>query len=109
MEIANPIYDAVFKYLMEDTRAAKVLISHLSGFEIESLEFKPTEHRIDRVGGRDFTVCRMDFAARVKTKQGPKLILIEIQKAKFPTDIMRFRRYLGSQYSNPENCIEIQS
>ena len=46
MEIANPIYDVVFKYLMEDTRAAKLIISQLSGFEIESLEFSPTEHRV---------------------------------------------------------------
>lgn len=35
-------------------------------------------------------------------------VLIELQKAKFPTDIMRFRRYPdhkmgGSQYSDPDN------
>jgi len=106
MEIANPIYDAVFKYLMEDTRAAKTFISYLTGYEVESLEFKPTEYRVDNVGERNFTICRMDFAAKVKTNEGSKLILIEIQKAKYSTDIMRFRRYLGGQYSNPENCIE---
>ena len=30
-------------------------------------------------------------------------MLIEFQKAKFYTDIMRFRRYLGEQYANPSN------
>ena len=43
MEIANPIYDAVFKFLMEDQKSAKVLISAITGFEIESLELRPTE------------------------------------------------------------------
>jgi vacuolar-type H+-ATPase subunit I/STV1 len=32
-----------------------------------------------------------------------QIVVIELQKAKFATDIMRFRRYLGSQYANPEN------
>ncbi|WPD24624.1 MAG: hypothetical protein SD837_08685 [Candidatus Electrothrix scaldis] len=32
-----------------------------------------------------------------------KLVLIEIQKAKLPTDIMRFRKYLGGQYQDPNN------
>ena len=30
-------------------------------------------------------------------------MLIEIQKAKLGTDIMRFRRYLGEQYRDPNN------
>ena len=105
MNIANPIYDVVFKYLMDDTRAAKLIISYLTGFDVLDLEFKPTEHRVANVGENNFTVCRMDFAAKINTPEGPKVILIEIQKAKFATDIMRFRRYLGSQYSNPDNCI----
>jgi hypothetical protein len=46
----------------------------------------------------------MDFAARVVQPNGEeKLVLIEIQKAKFATDIMRFRRYLGQQYCLKDN------
>ena len=30
---------------------------------------------------------------------------IEIQKAKLVTDIMRFRRYLGEQYRDPNNAV----
>ncbi|CAK0760220.1 hypothetical protein CCP4SC76_3260027 [Gammaproteobacteria bacterium] len=30
-------------------------------------------------------------------------VLIEIQKAKLGSDIMRFRRYLGEQYRDPNN------
>ena len=46
---------------------------------------------------------RLDFSATIKTADGLKQVLIEIQKAKFATDIMRFRGYLGSQYSNKNN------
>ncbi len=36
-------------------------------------------------------------------------VCIEIQKAKFPADIMRFRNYLGKQYSNKNNVYEQDS
>ena len=107
MQIANPIYDAVFKYLMDDNRVAKILISKIIGQEIESLEFQPLENRVD-VEHRSFTVYRLDFSARVKTESGElKQVIIEIQKAKFPTDIMRFRKYLGQQYISDKNTAKI--
>ena len=43
------------------------------------------------------------FTARVKTPEGLRHVLIELQKAKFATDIMRFRNYLGGHYKNIEN------
>jgi len=104
MQIANPIYDVVFKYLMEDKRAAKLIISSLTGLNIIDLDLKPTEYSFkDDVKGK-YTVYRLDFAATIETEtEERKLILIEIQKAKFATDIMRFRKYLGEQYSNANN------
>jgi len=39
MRIANPIYDVVFKYLMEDTKIAKNLLSKIIGEEITKEEF----------------------------------------------------------------------
>jgi hypothetical protein len=46
----------------------------------------------------------MDFSARVRDKDGrEELIIMELQKAKLPSDIMRFRRYLGAQYSDKNN------
>ena len=103
MEIANPIYDVVFKYLMEDTRAAKLLISSLTELDVIDLELRPTEYSTEDVYDGKYTVYRIDFAARVRTPTGSRIVIIEIQKAKFATDIMRFRRYLGEQYSNPNN------
>ena len=102
MRIANPIYDVVFKYMMEDNDVAKLLISTIIGQEIITLDFKPREHTIN-IERRSLTVYRLDFKAVIKTETGNKIILIEVQKAKFSSDIMRFRRYLGEQYSNNEN------
>lgn len=109
MHIANPIYDVVFKYLMEDGKIAKLLISSIIGEEIEELVFRPQEFSSDidksRLEGSigTLTVYRLDFTATIKTDEGVKNVIIEIQKAKFATDIMRFRSYLGSQYSDTNN------
>ena len=103
MDIANPIYDAAFKYLMDDKKAATLIIGTITGYEIEDLELRPTEFSVDGDDGRNFTVYRLDFAAKVKSPTGTRIVLIEIQKAKFYTDIVRFRRYLGTQYASAEN------
>jgi hypothetical protein len=108
MHIANPIYDVVFKYLLEDAKIAKLLISSIIGEEIETLDFLPQEFTADLDTGIVgkiglLTVYRLDFSAMIKTADGLKQVLIEIQKAKYATDIMRFRGYLGSRYSNINN------
>jgi hypothetical protein len=43
MLIANPIYDVVFKRLMENEKVAKFFIGTLLGEPIESIEVKPQE------------------------------------------------------------------
>ena len=109
MQIANPLYDVVFKYLMEDAKVAKLLISSIIGEEIEELVFRPQEYTSDIDKGRiegcsgTLTVYRLDFNARIKTAEGSRQVLIELQKAKFATDIMRFRNYLSGQYGNYDN------
>ncbi len=103
MHIANPIYDVVFKYLLEDNDIAKLLISTIIGEEIVELDFLPQERTI-ALERRSLTVYRLDFAATIKKPdQTYKQVIIEIQKAKFAADIMRFRRYLGDQYHNKEH------
>ncbi|MCL2597470.1 MAG: hypothetical protein FWD66_07405 [Paludibacter sp.] len=112
MEIANPIYDVVFKYMMEDNTVAKLLVSSIIGEDVVSLEPKPQEHTREKdkdknMGGiPNLTVYRLDFSAKIKLPDGQhKVIIIEMQKADLPTDIMRFRRYLGEQYIDSENRI----
>ncbi len=101
MLIANPIYDAVFKYLMDDLPVAKVILSTVVGREIEELEFKQRE-RSAQVASLGVTIFRLDFSAVIKTADGErKNVLIEIQKADSGEDIGRFRRYLAENYYTP--------
>jgi len=103
MIIANPLYDAVFKYLMEDVRIAKLIIATIIDEEIIELTFRPQE-RTSFSHKFSIHLYRMDFAAKIKTKDGQyKNILIEIQKAKLSQDIMRFRKYLGEQYMKADD------
>lgn len=102
MIIANPIYDTVFKRMMENERVAKFFIGTLLDEMIESVEVKPQEFTYtDELSG--LAVFRLDFIATIKTETGEnKKVLIEIQKAKNQIDLMRFRRYLGEQYKKED-------
>jgi hypothetical protein len=128
MIIANPIYDVVFKRLMENEKVAKFFISTLLGQTIEAIEVKPQEYTYqgefeendpkkyekieERIKKRySIWVYRLDFIATIKTETGEyKKVLIEIQKARNPIDLMRFRNYLAEQYKkedkiNNENIV----
>ena len=110
MEIANPIYDVVFKYMMEDNTVAKLLVSSIIGEDVVSLEPKPQEHTREKNKEKgeipNLTVYRLDFSAKIRLSGGRyKVIVIEMQKADLPTDIMRFRRYLGEQYIDSDNKV----
>ena len=101
--IANPIYDVVFTFLMEDPDIAKLILSTIIDEDIESLEFSPQENTI-KIENYSLTVYRLDFSAKIRLPdQSYKQVIIEIQKAKYSTDIMRFRRYLGDQYKKTTN------
>ena len=111
MEVANPIYDVVFKYLMRNQRVARLLIGRITGLAVQSLTVSPQEtavHRTPEAPHQDLplTLLRMDFEARVRTDDGSeRQVLIEIQKAKAPTVVERFRLYLGQQMSSRENVV----
>lgn len=120
MVIANPIYDVVFKRMMENDKVAKFFIGTLLGEDIETIEVKPQEYTyngefdindptmrealekrvIERLSIR---VYRLDFVATIKTESGEiKKVLIEIQKANNEIDLMRFRNYLAEQYKKED-------
>jgi hypothetical protein len=103
MIIANPIYDTVFKFLMEDLSIAKTIISVIIGEEIVELTVKPQEETT--FSEKYFlTVFRLDFKAIIKTADGiEKKVLIELQKSKNSFDLQRFRHYLGKNYSTPDD------
>jgi hypothetical protein len=52
---------------------------------------------------KGLTVCHIDFVAKIAIGTGFKTVVIELQKAKLATDIMRFRRYVGQHYQAPDN------
>ena len=87
---------------MEDERIAKTLLSALLKKEVVAVEMRRNEYTN---GVRDnISMFRIDFGAHVKEPDGTiRLVLIELQKTWLETETLRFRQYLGAQYSNPEN------
>ena len=120
MVIANPIYDIVFKRLMENDRVAKFFMGTLLEENIEAVEVKTQEiiyskdYEKSTPGKKKFikqqikeqlsiNFFRLDFIATILTESGErKKVLIEIQKVKNNIDLMRFRNYLGEQYKRED-------
>ncbi len=108
MIIANPIYDVVFKQLMQNTRIARFFLETLTGEQIEEVTVKPQEFVYsDEL--KILAVSRYDFIATITTNEGDhRKVLIEIQKAKNAIDLMRFRNFLAELYKK-EDEIKTQS
>ena len=104
IRVANPIYDSVFKYLMEDERIARTVLSALLKKEVVDVQIRRNEYTNEN---RDnISMFRIDFGARVRQADGSlRLILIEVQKTWLETETLRFRQYLGAQYANRENMV----
>ena len=103
--IANPIYDAVFKFLMEDKKVAKIFLSALLKKDIIDLEMR--RHEYTSMEHTRISLFRIDFSAKIREDDGSEhLVLIELQKTWLITETLRFRQYLGTQYLNKENIIE---
>ena len=104
IRVANPIYDSVFKYLMEDERIARTLLSALLKKEVVEVQIRRNEYTNSY---RDnISMFRIDFGARIREADGSlRLILIELQKTWLDTETLRFRQYLGAQYANKENMV----
>ncbi len=102
--IANAIYDSVFKYLMQDNKAASVLLGALLGTKVVDLKMKNNEYAV-KVRNR-LDVLRIDFSATVLDNNGnKKLITIELQNAYLKSEVMRFRKYLAEQYKDKNTSI----
>ena len=104
MLIANPIYDTVFEYLMENIDIAKGIIATIIDEDIDHLDFTSNEN----IRKEDGKLHNYDFnyIARIRRENGTfKKVLIELQKTNVSFDIMRFRRYLGEQYRKDDEII----
>ena len=125
MIIANPIYDIIFKRLMENKRVARFFIQTLTGEPVEEIAMMPQEYTYyshvkkdqkekKKEGHSDteweiLSLIRFDFVATIRNANGEyKKVIIEIQKSNSSTDLVRFRTYLGEQYKRVD-VIEVAS
>jgi hypothetical protein len=108
--------------MMEDEKVAKAFLSAIIGEEVVELDFsaqeltrRPAQGEQQKKKSRKaakqdetfLTVCRFDFSAKISVPDGGfKTVMIELQKAKLLSDVMRFRRYLGLHYQNPNNTYD---
>ena len=106
--VANPIYDSVFKYLMEDERIAKTILSALLKKDVVHVQVRP--HEYANTSRDTLSMFRIDFAATVREVENgdekERIVLIELQKTWLNTETLRFRQYLGAQYSNKSNILK---
>lgn len=112
MQIANPLYDHAFKYLMSNDRLARKVLSVILEKEVLELELSQQEVVVEDEERR-FTLYRLDFKAVIEDENGRReTVLIELQKSKLPTNVLRFRNYLGLSYTkktkktDPETKVE---
>ena len=103
--LANPIYDTVFKYLMEDERIARTMLSALLKKKVVKVEQRP--HEYVNTTRNNISMFRIDFGATIREEDGHEhLVLIELQKTWLETETLRFRQYLGAQCNRKENIVE---
>jgi hypothetical protein len=103
--------------MMEDKKAAKPFLSAIIEEEVLDID-DATQKRTFRRSLNNPTekeeeeklflsVCRFNFYAKIQVSDGGfKTVTIELQKAKFPWDVMRFRYYPGSHYLHPINTYD---
>lgn len=116
--IANPMYDVIFKYLLEDLNIAKGLIARIIECEIETIEVhsQETMQETDLAQLPGIRLLRLDFKAVIwvkKESETPKKeveyerkkVLIELQKSKELMDILRFRKYLAENYAKADTIV----
>lgn len=110
LHVANPIYDSVFKYIMSDERISKTILSALLKKDVIKVQMRP--HEYVNATRDTLSMFRIDFAATVRERDAEdgelkdRVVLIELQKTWLDTETLRFRQYLGAQYSNKINIRE---
>ncbi len=96
----------VFKYLLEDLEAARLLIGKIAKLEVAELVVRPQKTTVrrspppasheDRDNALPLILLRMDFAARLRTADGSlRDVPVEIRKAPSPRVIEHFSIYPG--------------
>ncbi|MDD3686800.1 MAG: hypothetical protein PHE56_08545 [Bacteroidales bacterium] len=109
MRIVNPLYDLAFKYLMENEKYAKKVLSVILDVDVIEVELGQQEMLFPK-RKPSFNLFRLDFKAVIVEADGSrKTVLIELQKSKYASDIQRFRNYLGANYMVDKKDFDISS
>jgi hypothetical protein len=110
---------------MENRRSAKFFIETLTDETVEDIAMVPQEYSYHAKVKKKKTqkeeleynadewevlsLIRFDFVATIRNADGEsKKVLIEIQKSNKPSNLMRFRTYLGEQYKRMD-MVEVKS
>ncbi len=102
IKIANPLYDSVFKHLMAEPKLACKVLSTILGKEVIAVQPMPQEMVEPLEKGR-FSIRRLDYRATILDESGRKEeVHIEVQKSQLPTNMVRFRSYLGRLYAGQQ-------
>ena len=104
--IPNPIYDVVFRYLMEDPDSAMIVVSTLINENIIKLQLEPITHSEkkekslmtalqDPKTKDDLRLFHLDFTATILLPDGTEeLIMIELMKTNKPVNVFQFKRVI---------------
>ena len=109
MQVLNPIFDTSFKYLMEDDKSARILLSSILKKRVVKLEPRPQERseQFPNRGEKDLNIYRLDYSAKLVLDGGEEEdVCIELQKVWLKSELLRFRRYIASQYADPNNLCQ---
>jgi len=116
MKLLNPLFDSVFKYIMEDIEVAKTLISAIIKKEIKELYPAPQEATGTKLKIKyaQLEIYRQDYVAIVKSKSEDgnekyEKIVIEVQKSPFIPELGRFRNYLADKYRKKSSIPETEN
>jgi hypothetical protein len=105
MKLLNPLFDTVFKYLLEDMDVARTIIQAIIKQEVIELNPAPQESSDYelRVKYMQIGMIRQDYVAVIKTlmpdgSEQYEKVAIEVQKSPIAPEISRFRNYLADKY-----------
>ena len=97
--IANPFYDCIFSYMLEDERVAKLLLSALLQKDVLSVKIEEPKRK------RKHKICipllfRIDLLVTVNGMDSQ--IIVRFRKTWRATETVHLRQYLVAQYLNED-------
>lgn len=94
--IANPLYDVVFKRIMEEERIAKTFLSAILQREVVSIKICHDGFR--NIKSNSISIFKMGFVASIKNNENSnELTSIRLYKTWVDTDVLEPRQHLAWQ------------